>query len=756
MKRQPKKSAPGGAGAATMQRAEESFSSPAESHALLPDFLRAITDNLGEGIYTLDVDGRVTFMNPAAERMLGWSESDLRGKEMHEIIHFQHGDGSPFNREQCPLVRVIRTGRVERIEDDAFTRRDGSMFPVSYVSAPIWTDGQLAGAVLAFHDITEHKALDEALRRSERDAAARAGQLLAIFESIADAVLVFDRDGRIMQINAADAELFADNWRVEGSTLAERDSHFTFLDGDRRTMTRERMPTVRVLRGETLRGESAVDLIVRTEEGREFVINATGAPVRDTSGAIVGGVLIGRDVTQRRRLEQQTREALTALMAMAQALVADVAESAESADPAPLGGPHVARRLAELTRALMVCDRVSIVAIEQDSGLMRHVTVAGLTAEQEPLWLANWPKAGRMSDFLPPALVERLNAGEAIPIDRTQPPFNHWANPFQSRTLLVIPMRVGERLLGNLTLDFGAASRQPRADEFAMAGAIAQLAAQIIERERLARDRATARAAALALGETTRRMDEFLSIAAHELKTPVSNSQLAVGLAIDTLRASVGPARDTRDPVVSALLPILALLERAGSHLGRLSQLVVDLLDVSRIRAGKLDLRLTVCDLAAIVREAVEEQRRLAPGRVIQLQAPAASGPPTLVLGDADRLRQVLSNFLTNALSYSPDERRVNVRLRTEGGWARLSVRDQGPGIPAAERRRVWERFYRAPGTPTHHGAGVGLGLGLHISRTIIEQHHGRVGLRGARGGGAIFWFALQALDETPPLGAAN
>jgi signal transduction histidine kinase len=316
-------------------------------------------------------------------------------------------------------------------------------------------------------------------------------------------------------------------------------------------------------------------------------------------------------------------------------------------------------------------------------------------------------------------------------------------------------MRVGGRLLGNLTLDYGATDRQPDAEQFAMAGAIAQLAAQIIERDRLARDRETAHVNALALSETTRRMDEFISVAAHELKTPVTNSRLAVTLAMDTLtsfiaQAGVARAEMTPAAMASALAPLQTLLERTESHMERLSRLVVDLLDVSRIRAGKLELRLAPCALAEIVREVVEEQLRIAPGRVIRLQLPGASSRAPIVYADADRIRQVVTNYLSNALRYSRADQRVNVRLRTDGEWARVSVRDEGPGVPADERRHVWERFYRVQGTQALSGGSVGLGLGLHISRTIVEQHHGRVGLRNARGRGAIFWFALQMLDTAP------
>ena len=136
----------------------------------------------------------------------------------------------------------------------------------------------------------------------------------------------------------------------------------------------------------------------------------------------------------------------------------------------------------------------------------------------------------------------------------------------------------------------------------------------------------------------------------------------------------------------------------------------------------------------------------MAPGRTICLDMPAAQSVPAVA--DADRIAQVVTNFLTNALKYAPEDQPVEVGLRREGTAARVWVRDQGPGLPAADQAHIWERFYRAEGITPHSGSGAGLGLGLHISKTIIARHQGRVGVDSAPGQGSTFWFTLPVASE--------
>jgi PAS domain S-box-containing protein len=133
------------------------------------EFIRSLTQSVAQGIYAIDPNGETVFTNAAAEQLLGWTLDDLRGRNIHDVIHRQRPDGTPFNREECPLLDVLRTGSAVQIENELFTRKDGSTVAVACSSAPIRMDGKVAGAALAFHDISERKRLEDALRsRADR------------------------------------------------------------------------------------------------------------------------------------------------------------------------------------------------------------------------------------------------------------------------------------------------------------------------------------------------------------------------------------------------------------------------------------------------------------------------------------------------------------------------------------------------------------------------------------------------------------
>ncbi len=262
---------------------------------------------------------------------------------------------------------------------------------------------------------------------------------------------------------------------------------------------------------------------------------------------------------------------------------------------------------------------------------------------------------------------------------------------------------------------------------------ILEINRDVTERERLLQERADAQARALAFQASIRQMGEFLSLVSHELRTPVT----ALKTLVQLLARQAEHAAPESEP---ERVRRSKLLQRAEQQIDRINRLIEDLLDLSRLRAGKLELRLERGDLGAWAQDVVQGEMLAYPGRQILFEP--ATGP-LLVLADPDRISQVLLNYLSNALKYAPATQPISVRVRQVEAWARVEVQDNGPGIPAEEQAHIWELFHRVPGIEVVSGAGVGLGLGLHLCKSLIERHGGQVGVESAPGAGACFWFTL-------------
>ncbi|HEX5752820.1 MAG TPA: MEDS domain-containing protein [Archangium sp.] len=226
--------------------------------------------------------------------------------------------------------------------------------------------------------------------------------------------------------------------------------------------------------------------------------------------------------------------------------------------------------------------------------------------------------------------------------------------------------------------------------------------------------------------------DEFLSVASHDLNTPLTSLKLQVQSLTRTLARGDG-ASLTREKVSS-------IVDRTDRQLRRLSRLVSDLLDVSRIHANKMTLELEHMELRELVDDVVDRVS----GEFTQMGVRLDVAPGSRVMGywDRSRLEQVLINLLTNALKYGAG-RPVRVDLAADGGRVYLSVKDQGVGLRDEDRARIFERFERAISA----SEASGLGLGLYITREIVQAHGGDISVESRLGAGSTFTVSL-------PLGA--
>jgi PAS domain S-box-containing protein len=246
--------------------------------------------------------------------------------------------------------------------------------------------------------------------------------------------------------------------------------------------------------------------------------------------------------------------------------------------------------------------------------------------------------------------------------------------------------------------------------------------------------------------ETERRKQEFLSMVSHELRTPLTAIQGFLELAQTCVERYPISSQVGKDGLIRKLEAILQQAQRQSEIEIRL---VGELLDVSRMEMQKFEMVLQPCNLATIVQQVVANQR-MASGHPIELLLP--DQPIVSVIADADRIEQALTNYLTNAFKYSPSEPVVRVQLTIEGVTARVSVYDRGQGLTLEQQQHIWDRFYQIESSSPHGTYGGGLGLGLHIVRTIIAQHQGQVGVESRPGQGSTFWFMLPLADDPTEL----
>jgi signal transduction histidine kinase/DNA-binding NarL/FixJ family response regulator len=233
--------------------------------------------------------------------------------------------------------------------------------------------------------------------------------------------------------------------------------------------------------------------------------------------------------------------------------------------------------------------------------------------------------------------------------------------------------------------------------------------------------------------------EEILGVVSHDLRNPLHALRMAA--------ASLSMKRGQ-----DAVARLVKVMDRS---IGSMDKLIADLLDVSRMRAGKLTLRPGPCEPAELVDEVVELLRPIAAERSIHIHVPLplparaaaaawSEGEPLRhVMADRQRVMQVLSNLLSNAIKFSPPGGRIALDMEQDGRDCCIAISDQGPGVPEADRPHIFDKYWRT------QGERGGEGLGLAIAKSLIEAHGGRIGVDSDPGGGSRFWFTLPLVSKT-------
>ncbi len=296
----------------------------------------------------------------------------------------------------------------------------------------------------------------------------------------------------------------------------------------------------------------------------------------------------------------------------------------------------------------------------------------------------------------------------------------------RTESLMIVPLIFKQEVLGAMSAQSYEAHAYSDQDVRLFATLASQIAVAIRNAELYQSER-----------DAQQAKTEFLSLISHELKTPLTSIKGTAQLVTRRLLKAFSAGQVTDPTAVQARQQDLRALTLITGQVDRLTRLVDDLLDVSRLQSGRFELYPTHADLVRVVREVVESLRPANPDRRLLVEAP----PLLPGMFDPVRVEQVLTNLIGNAIKYSPVDTEIRVRLVQEGVQALVCVTDQGPGLPEAEHERIFDRYFRTEGARRSPSSGVG--LGLYISRQLIERHGGTIWVESAAGAGAMFCFRL-------------
>jgi PAS domain S-box-containing protein len=683
--------------------------------------LDRIFEGITDGLIVYDGEGHEVRTNAAARQLLGLDaaqpgHAQLSVPERATLYEARDEQGHRLAPEDWSLIRVLRGQMPIAGGRDIWLHTLGGRDLYLHTSAaPLRDqDGHMIGAVTILRDLTERKRTESALRASEaRYRAVVETQTELISHFLPDTTLTFVNEVSCRSMGKSREELIGTKV-LDLVPDAAREQVGAVIDG---------------LLAHP--GTATVEHEIRVADGSLRWQQWVNRTILDEQGQVVEIQGIGRDITERKWMEQDREQARRESEA-----ARVVAEAARAEAEAARAEAEAARAEAEAARAEAErqADRLHLLIEGMSDGVLVYDTAGTLArtnaAARHLVGLDAAPPGYSQLPVLERLAYYQLHDAQGRPLAPQDLP---QARVLRGEALTgTHAMEIRVRTLDGRELDLiisGGGLRNPAGH---LVGAVAILHDQT-EHKRAEEARIRAQAAV----DANQRMEQFLATASHDLRTPLTAALGRVQLA--QMHLQQWESTTVAGSVSTTLEYNLMHAEQA---VRRLSRLVDRLFDLAQLQAGQqLDLQLATLDLATLVRDAVAAQRVASPLRRIRLRLPVDQSVP--VVADADRLGQVITNYLSNALKYSPNDRPVTVQLRMATTTTTVAVRDAGPGIPADEQARVWDLHHRVPGVEVQEGMGRGLGLGLHISRAIIEQHGGRVGVHSLVGKGSTFWFTL-------------
>lgn len=653
---------------------------------LRSELYRAIFKSSSEPIVILDPQGVYLEQNAAHAALLGYSDDDLKnqtpaihmGPELFAKAVTELAANGEYRGE---AINLTKDGQTRHVEITAFVMHDEAGKPLCYVGIK--------------HDVTDRKRAEEALRRSE-------AELSDFFENASIGLHWVGPDGIVMRVNQAELELLGYS-REEYVGHHIREFH---VDG---AVIEDIL--ARLTAGEVLRD---CDARMLCSDGTLKHVRINSSVYRE-NGKFIHTRCFTRDITERKRTEKRLmlQHEVTQILSEAHdfsTCVQRILETACRNLDWEVGGFWRVDRDQEVLRCVDICHGTSRETPEFDR-MTKSITLKKGVGLPGRIWASGLP-----------AWVDNVTTDPNLPRAAV-------ALREGLRSAFGFPIVVGGDVLGVIDF-FSKETREPDDELLKLIVGIGAQIGQFSERKsaegKLAALLESERSARADAEKANRLKDEFLATLSHELRTP--------------LNAVIGWSRMLSSGRLDAEASKHAL-EVVERNAWAQKQIIEDILDVSRVITGKLQLNLSPVDLVTIVDAALDAVRPAMEAKEIKIETFIDSSL-RLISGDADRLQQVVWNVLSNAAKFTPAEGRIQISVKQESSQVEIEVQDSGPGIDPAFRPHVFERFRQADGSITRkHG---GLGLGLAIVRHLLELHGGTIGVENVEDGtGAIFTVRL-------------
>jgi PAS domain S-box-containing protein len=633
-------------------------------------------------IYSCDKEGYITYYNQAAVEL--WGREPELGKDLWcGSWKIYTPDGLSMPLSECPMALVLKEGRAYNNHYITIETPNHIFKELMVCARPIFDENQRQiGAHNTLIDITENCNKDK-----------KQAMLSAIVEFSDHAIISKDLNGIITSWNTGAQKIFGyTEAEIIGQSINilvpdyRRSEETQILHQIRNGYKVDHLQTIRV-----------------AKDGHEIPISLTVSPVKDSSGKIIGASKIARDISEEVRALKaikQNTENLEMLNSIGKVILEK------------LDVKIILQQVTDVTTKITGAEFGAFFynSVNEDGEEFKLFTIAG--AQPEAFEKIGMPRNTAIFDktFHQKKVVRSDDITKDVQYGKNAPHFGMPKGHLPVVSYLAVPViSTYGTIIGGLM--FG--HREPgvfKPEHEDIIGSIASQAAVALDNSRLFEE-VTALSA---------KKDEFIALASHELKTPLTSIKGYLQISSRSEKDKVGHM----------------FIQKALSQVEKLNTLVTDLLDSSKIVAGKLQFNFETFDIQKLIIDVIETyQYANTTHQLIYTQME----DEFIVEADKQRIEQVMINLLSNAIKYSPKADKVYVSITMENGLVKVMIRDEGIGLNITQKNKIFTRFYRAEG-PTNIS---GLGLGLYLTKEIIDRHNGSIDVNTELEKGTEFYFTL-------------